>query len=56
MIKLFKQLKDYPEFNPFLKNLNLITAEYEAFIKNNTFSVAHEKTIEWIKQQENNEQ
>ena len=56
MIKLFKQLKDYPEFDLFLKNLNLITAEYEAFIKNNVFSMTHEKTVEWIKQQENNEQ
>ena len=56
MMKLFKQLKDYPEFDPFLKNLNSIAAEYETFIKSNVFSITHEKTIEWIKQQENNEQ
>lgn len=55
-MKLFKQLKDYPEFDPFLKNLNSIIDEYGVFIKNNVFSVTHEKTIEWIKQQENDEQ
>lgn len=55
-MKLFKQLQNYPEFDPFLKNLNSITTEYQTFIKKNVFTVTHEKTIEWIKQQENNEQ
>jgi hypothetical protein len=54
-MKLFKDLKDYPEFNPFLNNLNSITAEYLTFIKKNVFITTHEKTIEWIKQQENDE-
>ena len=55
MMKLFKDLKDYPEFNPFLNNFNSITAEYLTFIKKNVFTTTHEKTIEWIKQQENDE-
>lgn len=61
-MKLFKTLKDYPEFNIVLENISIIRDEYSDFIKNNnyiskehTFKKAHKKTVEWIKQQNNDE-
>jgi len=61
-MKLFRSLNEYPEFKDLLNNIHIIKEEYLNFLNNNLyisrnlqFKKAHLKTIEWIKQQKNDE-
>jgi len=61
-MRLFKNLEDLPQFSPLIDSVCDIKSEYQSFIKNNNyiskdliFKKAHKKTVEWIKQQKNDE-
>ncbi|NBO98989.1 MAG: hypothetical protein EBU90_02505 [Proteobacteria bacterium] len=60
---LFKTIEDYPQFNILIKHADTIKSEFINFRKNNVFiskdnkfKKAHRTTIDWIKQQNNDEQ
>jgi hypothetical protein len=62
MNRLFKALDDFPQFKILLDSFDTIICEYNNFIQNNSFITKnnnfirpHKKTVEWIKQQKNNE-